>query len=328
MDEENTKPVDKELEQTAGVMHKIGIGCVVVIGAPFLIGGLIFLSIGLSGNNDTGLAMRFFSLLAGIVLVLLFCALMYKQLKSRKSIEAGLKIKQQFPREPWMWREDWAQGEIWDYTPQRLIKLWMPVAGIGVFVLATPFIISTSNLGQYFDTYPFLVYGSVAAVIVGAFLSVRRALLETARVKKFGRSEFQMSEVPAFLGGRMRGKVETTLPEIPQIGVSVHFENVTFGVGFGNRDEGEMMKVHCSTDVNVPAEELSRGPKGVVVPIDLPISKDGRPYENRSENRRDRWRLIVSASIPGVDYRAEFHPPVWDLGEDGLVKDDFTDIAI
>ena len=135
-------------------------------------------------------------------------------------------------------------------------------------------------------------------------------------------------EVPAYLGGRMRGEVNTTLPEIPESGLSVRFENVTFGTGFHKQAEGEMVDVHWTTDVTIPAEKLSLGPQGVVVPIDLPISNSGRPYADRDEGRKDRWRLIVRASMPGVDYRAEFHPPVFDLGEDGLVKDDFTDIAI
>jgi hypothetical protein len=85
-------------------------------------------------------------------------------------------------------------------------------------------------------------------------------------------------------------------------------------------------------DINIPADELNPGPQGITVPIDLPISKEGLPYRNEKlgSNRRirDRWRLIVTASLPGVDYRAEFQPPVFELGEDGLVTDNFTDLAI
>lgn len=314
MSQDNTDPVDNELEQTVGIMHKLGIGCVVVIGGPFLIVGLILLFIGLSDNGDTGPLVRFLSLLVGIVLVFGFCALMYKQLKSRKSIEATLKIKQRYPKQPWMWRKDWEKGEIWDHTPQRLLQAWFPVAALVVFALAFPFIKSSSNLGLYFDNYPYLAFGINGAILVGILFTVRRTLVETTRAKKFGRSGFHMSEVPAFLGGRMRGTVETTLPEIPQNGVSVHFKSVTFDVGTRKHAQDELEYIHCAVDINIPAEELSQGPKGVVVPIDLPISKDGKPYQTRGENRRDRWRLIVSASVPGVDYRAEFQPPAWPWG--------------
>jgi len=38
----------------------------------------------------------------------------------------------------------------------------MPVAGLEVFALAIPFIKSSTDLDQYFDTYPLLIYGTVA----------------------------------------------------------------------------------------------------------------------------------------------------------------------
>jgi len=332
MNEENTKPVDKELQQTAGVLHKIGIGCVTVIGAPFLIFGLVLLSNGLSGNSNTDTYTRFLSLLAGSVLIFGFSALMYKQLKSRKSVEAKLRIKHQYPKEPWKWREDWAKGENWDYTTRRLIKAWLAVAGLVVFALAIPYIKSAAAFGRFFEAYPFLVYVIGASIVVTIFIIARRAFVETTRAKKFGISGFHMSEVPAYLGGRMRGRVETTLPEIPPDGVAVRLENVTFGAGSYKQDENELVKVHCSMDINIPAEELSPGAQGITVPIDFPISKEGLPYRNEKSgsNRmiRDRWRLIVTASLPGVDYRAEFQPPVFELGADGLVTDNFTDIAI
>ena len=332
MNEENTKPVDKKLQQTAGVMHKVGIGCVAVIGAPFLVVGLVLLSNGLSGNSNTDTYMRFLSLLAGSVLVLGFGALMYKQIKSRKSVEAKLRIKHQYPKEPWKWREDWAKGENWDYTTRRLIKAWLAFAGLVVFALAIPYIKSAGAFGRFFEAYPFLVYIIGASVVVTIFFIAWRAFVETTRAKKFGISGFHMSEVPAYLGGRMRGRVETTLPEIPPGGVAIRFENVTFGVGSYKQDESELIKVHCSMDINIPAEELSPGPQGITVPIDLPISNEGLPYRNETSDSngriRDRWRMIVTASLPGVDYRAEFHPPVFELGEDGMVTDKFTDIAI
>jgi len=332
MSQENTDPVDEKLEQTAGVMHKVGIGCVAVIGAPFLILGLVLLSTALSGDSNTDPYTRFLSLLAGSVLVFGFGALMYKQLKSRKSVEAKLKIKHQYPKEPWKWREDWAKGENWDYTTRRLIKAWLAVAGLVVFALAIPYIKSAGAVGRHFEAYPFLVYVIGASVVVTIFFIARRAYVETTRAKKFGTSGFHMSEVPAYLGGRMRGRVETTLPEIPPDGVAVRLENVTFGAGSYKQDESELVKIHCSMEINIPAGELSPGAQGITVPIDLPISKEGLPYRNETSgsNRsiRYRWRLIVTASLPGVDYRAEFQPPVFELGEDGLVTDDFTDIAI
>jgi len=332
MDKEHVDPVDTKLAQTAGVLHKVGIGCVTVIGAPFLIIGLVLLSTGLSDNSNTDTYTRFLSLLAGSILVLGFGALMYKQLKSRKSVEAKLRIKHQYPKEPWKWREDWAKGENWDYTTRSLIKAWLAVAGLVVFALAIPYIKSAAAFGQYFEAYPFLVYVIGASVVVTIFFIAWRAFVETIRAKKFGISGFHMSEVPAYLGGRMRGRVETTLPEIPPDGVAVRFENVTFGAGSYQQDESELVKVHCSMEINIPAEELSPGAHGLTVPIDLPISNEGLPYRNEksgSDRRiRDRWRLTVTASLPGVDYRAEFQPPVFELGEDGLVTDNFSDIAI
>ncbi len=61
MNQESTDPADNKLDQTAGVMHKIGIGCITVIGAPFLITGLVLLSNGLSGNSNTDTYTRFVS---------------------------------------------------------------------------------------------------------------------------------------------------------------------------------------------------------------------------------------------------------------------------
>jgi hypothetical protein len=41
MSQESRVPVGNELDQTAGIMRKFGIGCLVVIGNPFLIFGLV-----------------------------------------------------------------------------------------------------------------------------------------------------------------------------------------------------------------------------------------------------------------------------------------------
>lgn len=269
MDQDKPEPTDEDYVRAAGVRHKIGIGCLVVLGGPFLILGLVLLFSGLFGAGETSLLVQLVKLIAGGVLIFGFVALMRKQLNSRKSIEATLRVKHQHPREPWMWREDWAKGESW----------------------------------------------------------------EIARMKKTGPAKFQMSEVPAQLGGRLRGHVETTLQEIPKDGVSVRFESVTFGVGFHKHSEGQKVSVHCSSDTVIASDELSQGPTGVIVPIDLPISKDGLPYSDRASEEEgrhisSRWRLVVTTRILGVDYRAEFQPPVFDLGEDGLVKEDFEDIAV
>ncbi len=51
MSQENTDTANKKLEQDAEIMHKLGIGRIVLIGDPFLIFGLILLSVGISGRS-------------------------------------------------------------------------------------------------------------------------------------------------------------------------------------------------------------------------------------------------------------------------------------
>jgi hypothetical protein len=346
MAQDSPETRDPDYAGAAAVRHKLGIGCLVVIGGPFFVIGLVLLYSGVLGGGESALWARLAMLIAGGLLTAGIAALMYRQIYSRKSIETTLRAKHQHAREPWMWREDWAKGEFWDFGPQRLILTWVPVAG---FVLIAVVLLLSNRSGSLreslrdlFGDTPFLFYLLLGGALIGLVWSLRRAQLQSARAKKFGRSRFLMTEIPAYLGGRLLGQVETTMQEIPEGGVLVRFENVSFGaVSFGagrrTQSEGQIVNVHCSEEVSLASEKLRLGTVGVVVPIDLTIDKSGLPYGDYSQTKGDtnegqqvrhRWRLIVTAIQNGVDYSAEFQPPVFDVGKDGLVKSDAPDIAV
>ena len=123
---------------------------------------------------------------------------------------------------------------------------------------------------------------------------------------RFGRSAFEMDDVPFRPGGWVGGIVHAPASlHVPAFSVALDCQEVW---------EGGRQSTHRSVvwreEAIVGAELLGRDSSGVYVPVSIAIPADARPT-SAEPGREIEWRLTVSAARPGLDYDASFEVPVF-----------------
>ena len=111
------------------------------------------------------------------------------------------------------------------------------------------------------------------------------------------------------------------MKEIPKDGVSVTLKCARVSRGSSSSRRGRAESV-WSAKQKIEGWGLGRGVNGVTVPVQFDIPSDGEPTGRVRMNVRFEWHLVVSAEVPGVDYRADFVPPVFRLNAEGRIDDD------
>ena len=209
------------------------------------------------------------------------------------------------PREPWMWREDWASGKVSSNASSMAWFLWgfailwnLISAPLAVFLPAE---ISEGN-------YPALLGFLFPLVGVGLLIA---AIRKTVQRVKFGDSEFVLDRMPGVLGGEVAGTI--VLPQ----GVAhaqafnvrlacVHVRRVKSGKNTSTHET-----VLWQTEQAIQhAMPFSDGmPQRISVRFRTPY--DAQPTDEGDPNNKHVWKLTAGADVPGVDFAAEFEVPVF-----------------
>jgi hypothetical protein len=123
---------------------------------------------------------------------------------------------------------------------------------------------------------------------------------------RFGRSWFEMDDVPFRPGGWVGGIVRAP--------ASLHVDAFSVTLDCQEVWEGVRQSTHRSVvwrdEAIVGAELLGRDSSGVYVPVSIAIPADARPTSEEGV-RPIEWHLTVSAARPGLDYGASFEVPVF-----------------
>jgi hypothetical protein len=151
---------------------------------------------------------------------------------------------------------------------------------------------------------------SVALLLV-AIAMIMLLIYEWLRAKKYGESLLQLASTPGVIGGQLAGVVL-----IPQL---------------VNSDEGFLLKLSCmmqkgsgrsSHDEAIWQDERHVGDplrddvaNTSLVPVLFAIPYDCQPTSLSGWKGRIKWRLDVSAKVPGIDYNTWFEVPVFETAE-------------
>jgi hypothetical protein len=104
------------------------------------------------------------------------------------------------PNEPWLWRDDWAQG----YARSE----WKPTAGMMivmgfVFLLfSVPMLMNFPGAGRPMQAIFVSVFPVTGLLLVGA------STMAQLRARKFKDVRFKLSGVPCVIGGKLQGRLE------------------------------------------------------------------------------------------------------------------------
>jgi len=275
--------------------------------APFAVVGLAAL-VGATTQPMTGpravsfwFLIVFGTLFGGIGFGLI--ALMMTQ---RKRLALRQRLQAEHPNEPWLWREDWAQGRVRSKTHTTMVREWIFTIFWNLAVLPTTFLAVPRVLSQRsFVGLIVLVFPAA-----GLYLLVR-SIRRTLAYLKYGTSYFQMTKVPGSLDGELQGAIEAPFPHSPDHAVQLRLlsiHRVTEGYG-KSRSQNEW--ILSTNEVKVEPGMLFAGATGTTIPVSIPIPADGHSTDEISPTEEYAWLLEATADMPGINYREIFEIPVF-----------------
>ncbi len=281
-----------------------------IFALPFCGAGLFVLLVGfqssevagpLRGNPTPTLIQIVIGLVFSCVGFGLLAAVVFGPRKMRK-LES---VKAAHPDEPWMWREDWAQGRVHSKTKFNMISAWGFAA---LWNLVSAPVLVFVHPAQIQHEPKLLI--ALIFPLAGMGLLIR-AIRETLRWFEFGDTTFEMTTLPCVMGRDLRGTIVTRFPHIPDHGIQLKLSCVNRFVTGSGKQQSTSEKILWRDERTISAAELCPGPSGVSIPVSFHVSL-GNPQTDTTNPRNEiLWLLEADASVPGVDYRETFELPVF-----------------
>ena len=280
--------------------RKVGRGCLTAFALPFAAGGVFALVKGVgklaAGDWREALALGLFGLVfGGVGLGLMIGARYGARLMHRQA-----QLKASHPDSPWLWREDWASGQVKSSNLTTMIGAWVFALlwnGISSFI----FVVLPQELAK--GNKAVLVALVFPLVGVGLLIWAARA---TLRWRRYGHSIFRMTAVPGVIGGPLAGVI--------QVGKSwrslgeVHLRLVCVRRVRSGKSTTE--HVLWEDEKSLRNDVLVAGSGGIPVYFFIPYSCQPTSEPDQSQ-RGTVWRLEAQSQTAGIDYAASFEVPVF-----------------
>jgi hypothetical protein len=220
-------------------------------------------------------------------------------------------LKQAHPDEPWLWRPQWAAGEIHSSAKPGAIA----VCALALFwnAIALPSAVPTvlahglryEPKFAWFALFPIVGFGLIAWAI--------HLLL---RWNAYGDSRFEMKSVPGKIGATLEGSIQVARGVEPMRRVTLKLVCINHSSS-GNSSSDKPLWSDES--------EVTAGGDGSI-PVAFLIPPDCRPTDDTNFRDRIFWRL--NAQSPGgiVNYKSSFEVPVFQIGETSAQSAEVVDL--
>jgi hypothetical protein len=223
-----------------------------------------------------------------------------------------MELRTAHPNQPWLWRADWAAGEI-HYSPRAKAILFLLVAIIWncctFMVLAS---LRTNVDPDRTNISPWMMLFPLVGITL-LFIAMR-ALLQW---RVYGESTFQLKLVPGTIGGALEGVIRSAHPLPAMRPVKLHLTCVNSVRGADNK----------INDLPIWSDQLEATTDDAgVVPVAIYIPSDCRPTATEQLDDRVTWRLKVSAPGTAVPYLASFEVPIFACGETSARPSDANEL--
>lgn len=292
---------------------KAGLGCTILFLIPFFAIGIFTIGMGIkmfiTGEGDKGqgtFLIGFGSIFAGVASLILVAVLFGA--KSQKKRDA---IKEQHPNEPWLWREDWATGRIRSSEKAGVVFIWF----FAIFWNAVSMPSAFFGVREAIKKEDWAILFVLLFPLVGVGL-LYWAIHATLRHLRYGVSTFEPAAMPGVIGGQLQGQVFGKIRLGPGHRMKVQLTNFHRYTSGSGKNRSTHYKVLWQEEKELGMEHLSLGMHGgSVIPIDFYVPRDCQETTVYGGEDGYLWRLVVSASVPGVDYGATFDIPVFVTAE-------------
>ena len=207
---------------------------------------------------------------------------------------------------PWLRRPDWAAGRIEDSSKRNMVGVW--AIALLALLMSSPLVYHLHEEILEKENYPALA--GLVFPVLGIGLLIWAVRL-TIRWLRFGKSVLELSSVPGVIGGSVAGTIHTSLKREGVGGVRVSLRSIHRSVRRKHRKRDVSEKIVWEEHLGISKEQLSVGPMGAAVPFSFHVPFECQETTDEDSDNRILWILTVTASVPGVDYQAEFELPVF-----------------
>lgn len=296
---------------------KTASGCLVLFGIPFFGMGLFFAVMSVRNLDNPRFQNPWIGVIfgSGFALIgLLIMAWGFQVPRRARQLQA---IQSAHPTEPWMWRDDWAQGRAIGQSVASTGTAWMFAIfwnGISWFSVWAAFQKPQPSGKQW----GYLVLAIFPAVGIGLFVW---AMVNTLRRMRFGKTAMQLQTVPAALGGDLRGTIDARLPYPLPHGINLALtcvNRVTSGSG-NNRSTFDHIVWQGKQELG--AERIMAGPMGSTIPVDIEVPRNLPGSSPEKSDNQILWLLRAEADLPGVDFDETYEVPVFETSASPTLQD-------
>jgi len=284
---------------------KLGIAFVLLFATPFAGFGLFAFSAALR-QIITGVADKpvWLPLLFGVVFSGVGFGLMIAVLFGSRLNQRNQRRQAEHPSEPWLWREDWAQGRVLSKTRGNMIASWV-FAILWNLVSAPVAYLVPQQAAKKPAVFIALIFP-----LAGVLLLVH-AIRQTLEYHEFGKTCFEMASVPGVIGRDIKGVIQARFPHSPDHGIHLRLSCVhRVTTGSGN-SQSTNENILWRDEADLTSAQLCPGPVGTTIPVAFHIPWDAQGTEKRSPRDEIVWLLEALADVPGVDYHDIFEVPVF-----------------
>lgn len=289
-----------------------GSGCLVLFGLPFLGGGILAFVQAFREHHAPSPEENYWLLFAvGGFFTLVGLGIITMALVGRRKLAEEARLKQQHPDAPWLWNPEWKSGRVKGSGRTAVYTAW----GFATFWNTISFTTAIAAKDDIIAGDDPLIYLVLLFPAVGIGL-LAWAVMATLRYRKFGSAYLQLATLPGAIGGRVAGRVETSMARVPPDGC---FAALSSRKRVKQGKNTTTITLWQDEQAILP-QRMGRGPTGVYIPVEFRVPADGQPTTVGSSRSPISWLLTVSAEVPGVDFETSFEVPVF-ATRDGVVDD-------
>ena len=284
---------------------KLGAAFLSVFGLPFLGMGLFAAYSFLNAANQS-LAARIGAAVFASVFAMIGGGLIFGSLYGYSLQTKQARRESANPASPWLWRPDWAVRRVESKNRTSAVGWW--VGAVLVNMLLLPVSLGSIAKGLSTQDPTYIIPAAVELIgLLVLFGAIRAAL----RLKRFGKTYFEMASLPFSPGNRVAGAIHIHLDRDVHHGVDLKLccsRNVVTGAG---KERSTHKMPLWEESKNVPPTSLARGPLDTVIPVEFTIPSDALQSDHDDPNDQIQWSLKVNANVPGGNYSDEFELPVF-----------------
>jgi hypothetical protein len=239
---------------------------------------------------------------------LVFCGvgfgLIYASFFGARLLKQQQRAQAEHPSEPWLWREDWAQGRIKGSTRSGMIGAW--IMAVLWNLVSMPML---WFLPQAAARKPIAYLGFLFPLV--GVLTLVRAIRLTLAYAEFGKTCFEMTPVPGVIGGELKGMIQTRLPHAAEHGIQLRLTCVNRVTSGSGDDQSTWEHILWRGETNPSPGQNYPGPAGASIPVNFRIPWDAKATDSTDSRNTIIWKLEASADVPGVNYDDSFEVPVF-----------------